>query len=115
MSSRKVFCGVPDPHCTGGVVTANGLWDWRRRSGGNNAAPKSAKLHHSHEEAFKCMCKHLRSEGYEQVGTREFAKPDGPVLVLDKRTRFGMEWRKGKEGDKSSSRFTPMRGRGAIV
>jgi hypothetical protein len=115
MSSRKVFCGTPDALCSGSIVTANAAWDWRRRSGGKDVSPKSAKLHHSHQEAFKCHCRYLIGQGYKRVGSREFESPSGPVLVLDKQSHFGMEWRKGKEGDKSGSRFVPMRVRGGIA
>ncbi len=110
MSSRKVYCGVPVDQCNGQQVTLNALW---QPDGVKNK--KSGKLHSSHEEAFSCHCRHLVSIGYKRVGQREFESPHGPILVLDKKSHFGSEFRKGKEGDKSSSRFTPMRGRGAIV
>lgn len=107
---RKVYCGVPIDTCNGGLMTLNAAW---APDGSKNK--KSGKLHSSHEEAFKCYCKHLASLGYVRVGNREFTLNDGPVLVLDKPSKFGAEFRKGKEGDKSSSRFTPMVGRGGIV
>ena len=110
MSSRKVYCGVPIDQCNGQQVTLNAAW---QPDGVKNK--KSGKLHASHEQAFQCYCKYLVSIGYERVGQREFSLNGGPVLVLDKKSLFGAEFRKGKEGDKTSSRFTPMRGRGAIV
>lgn len=110
MSSRKVYCGVPIDDCNGQQVTLNAAWT---PDGIKNK--KSGKLHSSHEQAFQCHCAHLVKQGYKRVGGREFETPTGSVLVLDKKSRFGSEFRKGKAGDKSSSRFTPMRGRGAIV
>jgi len=113
--SRKVFCGTPEPSCNGSVMTGNALWDWRRRSGGKDVSPKSVRIHHSHEEAFRCHCRWLASIGYKKVGEREFETPEGRILVLGRKTKFGMEWRKGKEGDKTGSRFVPLQGRGGIV
>lgn len=107
---RKVYCGTPIDTCNGSMVTLNAAW-----TPDGNKNKKSGKVHASHEEAFRCYCRHLISIGYERVGKREFALNGGPVLVIDKPSRFGAEFRKGKEGDKSSSRFTPMRGRGAVV
>lgn len=110
MSSRHVYCGVPIDECKGSLVTLNAAWtpDGRKNH-------KSGKLHASHEQAFQCYCAHLQRQGYERVGSREFTLNGGSVLVIDKASRFGSVFRKGKEGDKSGSRFTPMRGRGAIV
>jgi hypothetical protein len=51
----------------------------------------------------------------QRLSRREFTLNGGPVLVVDKASKFGAEFRKGKEGDKSGSRFTPRNGRGAIV
>ena|SRR3990167_5866204 len=107
---RYIYCGVPIDECNGSTVTVNAAWN---PDGKKNH--KSGKLHASREQAFKCYCQHLKRQGYERVGGREFAAPDGPVLVIDKKSRFGAEFRKGKSGDKSSSRFNPMRGRGGIV
>jgi hypothetical protein len=110
MSSRHVFCGVPIDDCKGSNVTLNAAWN---PDGKKNH--KNGKLHSSHEEAFKCYCAHLQHQGYQRLSSREFSLNGGPVLVIDKASKFGSVFRKGKEGDKSGSRFTPMRGRGAIV
>ena len=107
---RKVYCGVPIDTCNGGLMTLNAAWT---PDGSKNK--KSGKLHSSHQEAFKCYCNHLTSLGYQRVGGREFTLGDGPVLVLDKPSKFGAAFRKGKASDKSNSRWTPMVGRGAIV
>lgn len=96
--------------CKGSMVTLNAAWN---PDGKKNH--KSGKVHASHEQAFKCYCAFLQGKGYERVGSREFTLNGGPVLVIDKASKFGSLFRKGKEGDKSGSRFTPMRGRGAIV
>src|SRR3990167_8649639 len=112
MSSRAIYCGTPIAECTGSLVTLNGMW---RPDGKYNN--KSGKLHHDRTQAFQCYCRHLVGQGYKRLGRREFEGPTGAVLVLDKMSRFGGEFRKGKMGDKSKadSRFTPIRGRGAIV
>ena len=107
---RKVYCGTPIDSCNGSLVTLNAAW---RPDGMKNN--KSGKLHSSHEEAFKCYCKHLQAQGYVRLGSREFSLNGGAVLLLDKKSRFGAEFRKGKTGDKSNSRFTPMSGRGTIT
>ena len=107
---RKVYCGTPIDTCNGDRMTLNAAW-----TPDGNKNKKSGKLHSSHQEAFKCYCRHLQAQGYERVGKREFSMNGGPVLVLDKPARFGAEFRKGKEGDKTSSRFVPRNGRGAVV
>ena len=107
---RKVFCGTPMDTCTGQMMTLNAAWN---PDGSKNK--KNGKLHSSHEEAFKCYCKHLQAQGYQRIGSRDFCRGDGPVLFLDRPSRFGAEFRKGKEGDKTKSRFTPRHGRGAIA
>lgn len=110
MSTRHVYCGVPWDECKGQIFTLNAAWN---PDGKKNH--KSGKLHSSHEEAFNCYCTHLQQQGYERIGRREFTLNGGPILVIDKASRFGEAFRKGKEGDKSGSRFTPIVGRGAIV
>jgi hypothetical protein len=91
-------------------MTLNAAWT---PDGSRNK--KSGKLHGTREEAFRCYCAHLQRQGYERVGQREFSLNGGPVLVIDKRSRFGSPFRGGKESDKTKSRYTPMRGRGAVV
>ena len=89
----------------------NALW---QPDGAKNK--KNGRVHSSHEQAFQCYCAHLVASGYKRIGHREFEQPDSDaILVLRKKSRFGTEMRKGKSGDKSNSRFTPMRGRGAIT
>lgn len=106
---RKIYCGVPIDQCNGQLVTLNALWT---PDGSKNK--KSGKLHASSEQAFQCYCHFLQTQGYQRLGRREFTN-GGPVLVLDKPSRFGSMFRGGKESDKTKSRFTPVRGRGAIV
>jgi hypothetical protein len=87
---HKVICGVPDANCSGSSTAAsNGI-----RHGGQR------KMHGSHEEAFKCYAKYLLSQGYKQIGSREFAPPDGgPIMLLTKKSKFGSTCRGGK-GDR---------------
>ena len=108
--SRKVYCGVPIDECNGSLMTLNAAWT---PDGIKNK--KSGKLHGSHEQAFQCYCSFLQRRGYERVAKREFSLNGGPVLIIDRASRFGSSFRGGKESDKTKSRFTPMRGRGAIV
>ena len=47
-------------------------------------------LHGSRREAFRCKVRSLIGLGYERIGPREFRPPDGgPILVLDKQSKFG--------------------------
>lgn len=87
---HKILCGVPDINCMGTWTAAsNGI-----RHGGQR------KLHTSPEEAFKCYAKYLLSQGYKQIGPREFAPPDGgPIMLLSKKSKFGARCRGGK-GDR---------------
>jgi hypothetical protein len=56
------------------------------------------KSHATPEEAFACHRAWLLRQGYKQVGGREFESPDGTIVVLTKRRRFGAVLRSGKEG-----------------
>jgi hypothetical protein len=91
MSTRyRILCGVPEEECTGGKFQTD------QRLG-------TKKAHTSRKGAFDCRARWLRSQGYEQVGSREFKPPDGgPRLILSKKSKFGGFLRLGKEG-----RFTP--------
>lgn len=56
--------------------------------------------------------RYLQRQGYERVGPREFAAPDGgPVRVLTKKCRFGARLRPGKE----HARFMPSVKEGGVV
>lgn len=107
---RRVYCGTPIDLCNGSLMTLNAAWT---PDGTKNK--KSGKLHGSHEQAFQCYCSYLQSKGYQRVGKREFTLNGGPVLLIDKPSKFGSPFRAGKESDKTKSRFTPVHGRGAIV
>ena len=101
-TSYRVLCGVPQEKCTGGLLHTDQVFD-------------THKAHSSHNDAFKCMRKHLLSSGYIQVGGREFQKDGGPVLVLTKKIRYGGRLRRGKtETGIKAQRFEPMRGSGVI-
>ncbi len=91
----KHACGVPESECLG-TYTATNL--------------RNAKLHATQLEAFKCHAKHLLSQGFVQVGPREFASPkDGPIRVLTKKCRFGAPYRQGKNNDKAGNRYINKR------
>jgi hypothetical protein len=82
---HKYLCGVPAQFCTGS------------NSSVSSAFKHNAKLHGSSEDAAKCYGKYLIKQGYKQVGSREYAPPDGgPIHVLTKKCRFGSRFRGGK-------------------
>jgi hypothetical protein len=74
------------------------------------------KTHSSTDEAFLCHKKYLLSQGYTQVGSREFASPNGgPIRLLRKKSKYGTPLRKGKADDKTSGRVTPLgKGQSAV-
>jgi hypothetical protein len=81
------LCGVPPHECRGDAHTlAPGL------SGG-------LKSHATPEQAFECHRAWLLRQGFRQVGSREFERPeqDG-IVVLTRKRRFGALLRGGKEG-----------------
>lgn len=81
------LCGVPERECTGGTHTMADV-----------IGRVTTKAHGSSTEAFECYRRYLLKRGYEQVGNRDFLAPDGVVLVLTKKIRFGGRLRKGKGG-----------------
>ncbi len=86
---KKYLCGVPSTECCAThSKTSNGL--------------KNAKLHSSPEDAFKCYKNYLIRDGYTQIGSREFSKNSGPIMVLTKKSKFGSMVRGGK-----AERFMP--------
>jgi len=99
----KVACQTPKKECTGGLTAVN-----------NNLVGQGSprKLHSSSEEAFQCYSSFLLRNGYTQVGSREFRQPDGGILMLSKRSRYGAVMRKGKsDTGKAGNRFMPRSGR----
>lgn len=107
---QRVYCGVPIAVCSGSYVTLNAAWN-----PDGMANKKSGKLHTDHQSAFRCYCRYLISQGYVRVGQKEFQKDDGPVLILDRQSKFGAVFRLGKASEKTKSRFTPKNGRGATA
>lgn len=106
----RIYCGVPIDNCTGQGVTLNAAW-----TPDGNKNKKSGKLHADRPQAFKCYCRYLESQGYKRVGAREFTLGDhSPVLMIDKKSKFGAEFRLGKASEKTKTRFTPRNGRGAV-
>lgn len=105
----KVICGTPGKDCSGSPTGTSARME---EKGGR-------KMHVSHLEAFQCHARYLVSIGYKQVGSREFLRGDGPILVLTKKSRFGGRMRAGKTGmegkGKGTGRNMPVRGAGIIV
>lgn len=95
MADRKPYvymCGVPRDKCTGGQENLNAGLQGPR------------KVHPTSEAAFNCHKNFLISQGYTQVGSRDFSPPDGgPVRVLTKKSKFGARLRNGKEGTRNMS------------
>ncbi len=54
-----------------------------------------SKTHATPQECFRCYTRYLLSQGYTQLGKREFVKGDGPILLLDKPSK-GTRLRGGK-------------------
>lgn len=95
---RKFICGVPTKECCGADLMVN-------------KALTVKKGHGTSEEAFKCYAKWLISQGYKQIGHREFQKDNEPIIVLTKKSKFGGQLRYGK-GDKGikGNRYIPRIG-----
>lgn len=98
--SHRYACGVPKDICTGGNKPLS--------AGMKNF---NGKTHSSRSEAFGCYKHYLISQGYKQVGPKEFESPEGPVMVLAKKSKFGTDLRPGKEG----TRNMPESGCGVII
>lgn len=87
---NKFTCQTPRETCGGALETTNNVFN----------RTKNVKLHNSPEEAFHCFERHLLSTGHVRVGQREFRQPQGGILVLTKKCRYGGVMRKGKEGNR---------------
>src|SRR5262249_27674507 len=83
---KRRLCGVPASECRGAPVRLS------------PALTSGLKTHGTPEEAFGCYRAWLLRLGYRQVGSREFESPDGSVVVLTRKRRFGAVLRGGKEG-----------------
>ena len=105
--ARKVYCGTPNNECFGFPHITNSMLNMA----------SSVKLHADSAEAFKCYKRWLISQGFEQIGPREFAKDGGPIRVLTRKSKFGTMMRSGKGKDGASpgnTRFVPQTTRGFI-
>lgn len=87
----KWLCGVPLGECRGSLTQAS-----------NGLGKGGRKMHSSPQEAASCQAHNLVTQGYAQVGPREFSKGDGPIVVLTKKSRAGARVRGGK-----GSRYMP--------
>lgn len=85
-------CSTPKNIC-GGKTTkySNGIKD-------------SPKTHSTPQEAQRCHIRYLLSQGYSQLGPREFSLNGGPILVLNKASK-GCRLRGGK-ADRMMGRMT---------
>lgn len=102
--SIKYLCGVPSQYCTGGKAEVSA---YLRQEG------SMRKVHPDRQSAFNCKKRHLVSQGYTQVGSREFQHPETKeVLVLPKVTKFGARLRPGKEGTRNMPK---KKGRSGII
>lgn len=111
---RVRLCGAPFVECRGTPNDVNASLRSDKTIGIRSIA--RLKTHNSPEEAFSCYAAWLQRMGYIRLGLRQFQTPEGTVLVLGKRSRFGMELRGGKsEMGKATKRFVPIKGGGGVI
>lgn len=90
MSRLQAFaCGVPDKECGGAHMKMQ-------------AKLSPLRLHGTREQAFKCYTNWLKRRGYVMVddNPREWINRDidgDGIIMLPKKSRFGAEFRAGKE------------------
>lgn len=100
MNTSRWMCGVDKGICTGSTLVAGGHLG------------KVIQAHGDPAQAFKCKRRSLLLQGYTQIGPREFCKDGGPILVLNKKTRFGFRVRWAKD----KSRYLAVKSdKGAII
>ena len=106
----KYACPTPAEHCIGNRTICNGSIQDRA------VGQKARMTHNSGKEAFTCYARYLVNIlKYTQVGSREFDQGEGkPILVLDKKSRFGARLRSGKE-DTKGQRVVPNSGGGMMI
>ena len=101
---RRYLCGVPAEKCGGGILkTTKGIM--------------ASRAHVTSSEAFTCYVAHLLRLGYEQIGPRQFASPDGgPVRIISKRMKFGGVLRTGKSTQgQEADRYVSSKEMGGLV
>lgn len=84
-------CSVPPKECGG-----------RQTKYSQGVKSPTPKTHATPQECHKCLCRYLLSQGYTQLGPREFSLNGGPIQLLNKPGR-GYRLRGGK-GDRYMSR-----------
>lgn len=82
-------CPVPADKCSGGNCPADDVRD------------KTAKVHPDPASVRACERRYLLSQGYKQLGAREFLTPQGTILILARKP--GMRAKPGKRQVGSSS------------
>ena len=88
----QYVCSTPKNVCGGrNTKYSNGIKD----------APKT---HSTPQEAQRCYVRYLLSQGYTQLGPREFSLNGGPILLLNKASK-GTRLRGGK-ADRYMGRMT---------
>lgn len=100
-AKKKYLCPTPQEQCTGRLVSMNNFFNYT----------KNAKVHVSPDAAFACYVGYLKSTGHTRVSSREFLRPEGGLLLLTRRSRFGTALRLGKEGN----RYMVLKHNGCIV
>jgi hypothetical protein len=100
-NSYRYLCGTPKNSCCGSLTPV-----------GKNAHG----AHSSPQEAFQCHKRYLISQGFEQVGSRDFKDPKtGYIRVLTKACRFGSKLRVGKNESNQTSKKIFDRIGGTII
>lgn len=85
----KFVCGTPREFCGGSNTNCN------------HGLGNSIKTHGSPEDAFNCYKRYLLKTGYTVNDARSFTSPEGPVLILTKKSKFGAKLRNGKEATRN--------------
>lgn len=102
MSTIGYLCGCPETECVGSMSgdVSNSMRNLRR------------KVHGSRRDARRCYIRYLLRQGYTRTDNAScFASPDdGPVIVLNRESKFGGELRSGK-----AKRYMPKRRTGGLI
>lgn len=107
LSQHRVLCGVPADRCSGSKLITDQSF-------------VSDKCHASHEDAYRCMARHLVKDlGYTSLGGNAFMPPQGSgecIRVLTRKSKYGGLLVAGKPG---SPRFMPEKrnagNRGVVI
>lgn len=105
----RILCGVPREFCNGQEVKTDQTLSQTQKG-------KLIKCHTGRAAAFSCMRRYMKTQGWRQVGSKEFAPPNGgPIRVLTRPGRYGARLRAGKGSKEAGSRYMPARLTGGAI